>query len=353
VKRIDKLTPEQAARMPEWRDRWIKIGLSTEPADWERFERGCRAAYQYAGLAQPKVIVRVPSPIVLAFAAPMAALIIERVRAIQAKRQPGGAVDGAVGGAVGGAVDDAVRGAVRGAVDGAVDDAVGGAVRGAGLLKAVGNAWGNYFGGQFWVGGWYWYGSPSMASFFLDVCGLELSADICGRARAYEDTASSACWWWPHKEFVMVSDRPAEIHRNEQGRLHNEAGPSVRYRDGWSLWHIGGVRVDEQIVMRPQTQTVAQIKAESNAEVKRIRIERYGWEQYMLDAGAKKIDARRNDIDGTDEMLCRCDEETVIVLHCRSTARRYVKRVPKNTKTCEAAQLWMSGGLSARTVNAA
>ena len=38
VKRVDSLTPEQEARMPEWRDKWIEIGLRTGPADRPAFE---------------------------------------------------------------------------------------------------------------------------------------------------------------------------------------------------------------------------------------------------------------------------------------------------------------------------
>ena len=37
--KIEKLSPLQIARMAEFRDRWIKIGLSTEPADRPRAER--------------------------------------------------------------------------------------------------------------------------------------------------------------------------------------------------------------------------------------------------------------------------------------------------------------------------
>ena len=33
AKRIDKLTDAQRARMDEWADRWIEVGLRTGPAD--------------------------------------------------------------------------------------------------------------------------------------------------------------------------------------------------------------------------------------------------------------------------------------------------------------------------------
>ena len=92
-KRIDELTPAQKAKMSEWADRWIEIGLRTGEADWGEFERAAKECYRYAGIPWPDVLVRVSSPIVLAFAAPAASLAIELIR-----RQPKSpnAVDGAV-----------------------------------------------------------------------------------------------------------------------------------------------------------------------------------------------------------------------------------------------------------------
>src|SRR3990167_8766692 len=124
-KRIDKLTDEQKARFSEWRDRWIAIGLQTGETDWKNFEKGARDCYRFAGLAPPKRIFRVESPLVLALAAPIAAYrIADRLR-----EKSDGAVHGAVGRAVRGAVDIAVDDAVDIAVDIAVGDVVRGAVR--------------------------------------------------------------------------------------------------------------------------------------------------------------------------------------------------------------------------------
>jgi hypothetical protein len=98
-KRINELTQAQKNRIPGWVEKWIKIGLQTGPADREGFERGVRECYRFAGMADPKAIVWVPSPLVIALAAPIAAHIISK----------GKSVDGAVDGAV----REAVRGAVR------------------------------------------------------------------------------------------------------------------------------------------------------------------------------------------------------------------------------------------------
>jgi hypothetical protein len=165
---------------------------------------------------------------------------------------------------------------------------------------------------------------------------------------------AGACgWFWPFKGVVILTERPCRIRMDDDGRLDCGDGPALAYPDGCSLWRIGGVSVDEQIVMRPRTQSLDQIRSETNAEVKRIRIERFGWREYLEAAGAVVLDRRRNDVEATREALMRSpDGETVLVAACPSTAKVFALEVPPEIGTCEAAQAWLSGGLSSRVINA-
>jgi hypothetical protein len=70
--------------------------------------------------------------------------------------------------------------------------------------------------------------------------------------------------------------------------LHNDAGPSIEW-EGFSLWHVHGVAVTEQIVMAPHTISIEQINTETNTEVRRVMIERYGTERYLNDSGAEVV----------------------------------------------------------------
>lgn len=132
-------------------------------------------------------------------------------------------------------------------------------------------------------------------SFLQQVCGLELPGDIGARAKAYQDSASSACYWWPNSRFLMVSERPKEIHTIQvQPRgwgshvLHNEDGPAIAW-ETWGLYAIRGVRVPEKVVMSPDSITAADITTEPNAEVRRVMLERVGLDRYIADAGARKV----------------------------------------------------------------
>jgi hypothetical protein len=250
-------------------------------------------------------------------------------------------------------VDVAVNATVNEAVSEAVDVAVYRAVS-----EAMREGWYRYIGGQFWPGGWHWGGA--WTSFFREVCDLELPGDLWDHARAYEGTIESACWWWPHTHFVMVCNRPQEIHREQVApkgwsshRLHREDGPAVRFADGWSMWAIHGVRVTEQIVMAPETLTVEQIDAEQNAEVKRVMLERFGFDRWVRDKGARER-GRDTDSIGKERILWEApgeteDEPLVVVQVTNSTPepdgehKSYWLRVPPETRTPAEAVAWTWG----------
>lgn len=61
--KIDSLTPEQEAMLPVYRDRWIGIGLSTEPMNFEKAKAALIEAYKVAELSPPKTILTAKSPI--------------------------------------------------------------------------------------------------------------------------------------------------------------------------------------------------------------------------------------------------------------------------------------------------
>ena len=152
---------------------------------------------------------------------------------------------------------------------------------------------------------------------------------------------------------VYVSRRPVEVHLNDDGQLSNENGMACRFADDWGVWVINNVTLDEQIIMRPETQTVEQIRNENNEEVKRIRIERYGWRRYLEEINATLVDERRNDIEGTKEFLFQADDDMrALLCMCPSTGKEFVLEVPPEVKTCREAQSWLSSGLSDRIISA-
>lgn len=141
-----------------------------------------------------------------------------------------------------------------------------------------------------------------------------------------------------------------EVHLERQ-RLHREDGPafiSLNLR----LWYLRGVEVTETIVMSPALQRLDEINNEPNTEVKRIRIERYGWGRYLQASKATVIEHVRDEIRQTDESLMACGDMRVLVCACPSTARVYSLEVPATCNSVEQAQNYLSGGRARRIIGA-
>lgn len=282
TKKLTSLSDEQRAQMGPHARKCIEYGRRTTPLtedEWATWEAGARKCYEYAGIPWPGVVVRVPSPMVGGFAAPIAASVIRQLTLKHDPAKGGGlpTADSAVG--------SAVYFAVGSAVGSAVDSAVGSAVRSA-VGSAVGSAkvsWHYWFGGRLWC---WWH---AFVSYFRDVVELALDDDTWDRSMAYE-AAMSAGYWWPNEHFVMVCDVPQIMHVVSAGgrhRLHCETGPAVAW-DGWGLhmWH--GTQVPADLVENGWD--IDRIMAEPNTEIRRCAIEKMGWDRFIATAGFTLVD---------------------------------------------------------------
>ena len=60
---IEDLTPEQEAKLPEYRDKWTEIGLRTGPVDFEKAKEAVCLAYKLADLKEPTQFFVAKSPL--------------------------------------------------------------------------------------------------------------------------------------------------------------------------------------------------------------------------------------------------------------------------------------------------
>lgn len=107
-----------------------------------------------------------------------------------------------------------------------------------------------------------------------------------------------------------------------------------------------GVTISARIAFAPDTITAQEILAEANSEVRRVMMERVGFERFLKEAKAETLDVDRDP--GGERRLLRValsgDEDLVCLsLFCPSTGRQYVLRVPPTVRSCRAAAAWMAG----------
>ena len=188
-------------------------------------------------------------------------------------------------------------------------------------------------------GGNQWAAWPAYLDFFQNVIGIELPD--YDKLRHYETAARHGGPRYMHAMFWVVSDRPTVVGRDDQGRPHSDTGPQLAWKDGFKTWYIHGVRVNEQIVMRPDTLTTKQIDDEGNAEVRRVMLDRFGWSRYLTESGVKPVSEDRfgklyrKEIPG-DEMLTMV-EVVNSTAEPDGTFKRYFLRVDPSCQSAHEA----------------
>ncbi|HEX5085179.1 MAG TPA: hypothetical protein VFY40_24345 [Blastocatellia bacterium] len=91
-----------------------------------------------------------------------------------------------------------------------------------------------------------------------DILGLRLKPHA---AYAYwEQAAIHGGFRWMHPKFCLVSDFPEVLRIDAQNRPHAEFGPSRRWRDGFSIWHLNGVRVEQWMAENHPDEIAARIE---------------------------------------------------------------------------------------------
>jgi hypothetical protein len=172
-------------------------------------------------------------------------------------------------------------------------------------------------------------------------------ASAVGKLAGLVRVARAAGWWWPFEQVAVVSERPAVLARDDQGRLHGEDGPAIAYSDGLALHCWRGMPVPADLIGQLDRLTVERIHAEQNLELRRVLTERYGLDRYLRDAGATRVGADetgvlwRLPVDG--------DEPLVMVEVINSSPepdgsrRRYWLRVPPTTRSAREAVAWTFG----------
>jgi hypothetical protein len=248
---ITKLTKEQEEKFTIYRDKWIKIGLSTEPANRKETEDGIRVAYKIAGLQPPNKIVWCGSPFSQGLTRAVVFGLLKSE--IKIKKEIGKNLKASVWASVGDSVGDSVRASVGDSGYGQHD--------------------------ANWL---------AFYEYFKETCGLdEQTQKLVGLWKI----SKNAGWWLPHEKICWISERHNILKRNKEGRLHCENGLALQYPDEWGIYALNGIRVPEWLVITPAEKIdPALALKETNADVQREIIRKIGAERLLKVCNAKTLD---------------------------------------------------------------
>jgi len=189
------VTPAELERMYAIRDKWIRIAFATldsvSPDNDDKIRDAIERLYRAANIAKPRVII-VDSPYIMALAYRKALEMLSQLKS-----------------------------------------------------DATGREWGHVY-----QGGNMWAGFLAYAEALRDVIGLT-GLDCWEKYQAWEDAAKCSGFRVMHEKFCIVSRFPVELHVGEKKLPHNDNGPSHRWRDGFEIYTLNGVRVRKEVVTTP------------------------------------------------------------------------------------------------------
>ncbi len=264
--KIDRLSAEALARLPDIREEWFNIALSTQPADRHRAEQGVALAYSAIGRPPPRTIYWVDSPL-------QGVLMLEELRKKHFFSSREKAIKCRIEQAVldhfyprisegySHRIRDLISGQVRESLKNSLSFSMGSLLSRA-IKEKAGKPLAHAFGmpqDAHWLG--YYDAFPKLA--------LPEGDPLGGLA----EIANSCGWCWFFFDMAILTERPETLSLDSNYRLHSSDGPAITYPDGFSLYAWHGYPIDKNIFDNKKKLTPQQILDEKNTELRRIKME--------------------------------------------------------------------------------
>jgi len=383
---ITKLTKEQEKQIPVFIDK--VLNFVTEPTNKNKATKAIQNFYEFAGHKKP-IVIFAKSPIASVIMVAMYQILFKNklLKSDQLGGQLGDQLDGQLQDQLRGQLDGRLRGQLgdqlgdqlydqlggqlgdqlRDQLGGQLYDQLGGQLGdqlydqlggqlGGQLRDQLGDQLGgqldDQLGGQ--LGGqlddqlkdinnnWWliiWWLTLTGVYMFGKYIGFKFDNKLF---KLFFDLTTNISFMIPYRGIVFISGNPKRIDWKNK-RLHNENKAAVEYADGYSLYMISGVRVNEKIVKHPETLTKEDWLNEKNLEVKRVIQERMGT-RFPVEVGGKVVgkhaDRRIGEIVEVD--IAPDPEKVAHFLHARdwSTGRMYFIPIPPAITDPMEAQAW-------------
>lgn len=249
--KIEKLTAEQEAYLPIFREEWLRTGLKAGAENKELAESTIYKIYEMHNLKTPQI---------LWFDSPVSCNAIinlfneDKIKSLLSHLEKDGRTINEF------KPDDYVK-----------------------VTKKTQQEYINtYFYGQLDS---YWIAFYK----FCEHIGVKYNEESKGKLNLMADLAKSAFKYYFYENFAIVSRRPIKISIDNNNVLHCEDGPSVEFKDGFKSYNWHGTLVPAWIIEEKNLITHSKIMKEENAEVRRCMIEIYGVPKFVMESKASLI----------------------------------------------------------------
>ncbi|HEY9747995.1 MAG TPA: hypothetical protein V6C63_04925 [Allocoleopsis sp.] len=169
--------------------------------------------------------------------------------------------------------------------------------------------------------------------------------DLRGATNLYHLPENLTCESLDISDCINLTALPLGLHVTYWIELAGSGITHLPPGHGFML-HWRGVSVSDRIAFESQSITGQDILNTENVELRRVLIERLGYEKFLQQVGGV-IRHTDRDAGGDRQLICVPfeDDEPLMVLKviCPSTGHLHLLRVPPDMRTCHQAAAWIAG----------
>lgn len=159
----------------------------------------------------------------------------------------------------------------------------------------------------------------------------------------------SCGWIYSCKKTCLVCDRPIKLSFDSQDRLHAEGKPAIQFADGWGFYSHHGITLPEKYGAVPPQEWQSQwVLQEHNSEFRRALIQGIGYVRVCEELQATELDS------WAEYTLLKIDEVIddskgqpfyLLKMNCPSTGFIHAMRVPPDMRSAREAIRWVNWGI--------
>ncbi|MBN3871017.1 DUF6745 domain-containing protein [Nostoc sp. JL33] len=353
---IEKLTPEQEALIPVYREKWRAIALSTERIDREKAAEAVKATYVLIGMEEPEIVF---------YDSPNAALITTLSKLSQELGRSGSSWDGfnlwmelciyelppanvcnELSDELYKQIDRELLSLLRFELKTKLENSLNNCNHCRQLWSELHRQLESQL--QLEVEN----AEEDCIEYEISACGasfndFSISVLNCVYDRvkwnSFESVVKECGWIFAGKYTCIVCDRPIKLSFDNQNRLHAEGEPAIEFIDGYSLYSYHGVTLPEKYgKIHPEQWQAEWLLSEENAELRRVLIEGIGYARICEELQAIELD------NWAEYTLLKIDNNVdiepiyLLKMTCPSTGFIHALRVPPNINSAREAIRWVN-----------
>jgi hypothetical protein len=159
----------------------------------------------------------------------------------------------------------------------------------------------------------------------------------------------SCGWIYSYEKTCLVCDRPIKLSFDSQDRLHAEGKPAIQFADGWGFYSYHGVTLPEKYGAVPPKEWQSQwVLQEQNSEFRRALIQGIGYVRVCEELQATELDSwAEYTLLKIDEVIDDRERQPFYLLKmtCPSTGFIHAMRVPPDMRSAREAIRWVNWGI--------